>query len=66
MPSNIRNIDLNLLSIFTALMRDRNLSHTAENLGMTQPAVSQALKGLRSLYNDPLFERKGRRMMPTF
>jgi len=46
-------------------MHEKNISHAAENLGMTQPAVSQALKRLRSLYNDPLFERKGGKMMPT-
>ena len=56
---------MNLLSIFTALMHEKNLSHAADNLGMTQPAVSQALKRLRSLYNDPLFERKSGKMMPT-
>jgi LysR family transcriptional activator for leuABCD operon len=65
MARNLRNIDLNLLSIFVALMRDKNLSHTADNLGMTQPAVSQALKRLRALYNDPLFERKAGKMHPT-
>lgn len=46
-------------------MHEKNISHAAENLGMTQPAVSQALKRLRSLYNDPLFERKSGKMMPT-
>jgi len=65
MARNLRNIDLNLLSIFVALMHDKNLSHAASNLGITQPAVSQALKRLRSLYNDPLFERKGGKMEPT-
>ena len=65
MARYLRNVDLNLLSIFTALMHEKNISHAAENLGMTQPAVSQALKRLRSLYNDPLFERKAGKMMPT-
>ncbi|MEW6997004.1 LysR substrate-binding domain-containing protein [Colwelliaceae bacterium BS250] len=65
MARSMRNIDLNLLPVFSALMRDKNLSHSAKNLGMTQPAVSQALKRLRSLYNDPLFERKGGKMEPT-
>ena len=65
MARYLRNVDLNLLSIFTALMHEKNISHAAENLGMTQPAVSQALKRLRSLYNDPLFERKSGKMMPT-
>jgi len=65
MARYLRNVDLNLLSIFTALMHEKNLSHAADNLGMTQPAVSQALKRLRSLYNDPLFERRAGKMMPT-
>lgn len=65
MARYLRNVDLNLLSIFTALMHEKNLSHAADDLGMTQPAVSQALKRLRSLYNDPLFERKSGKMMPT-
>jgi LysR family transcriptional activator for leuABCD operon len=65
MARNLRNIDLNLLTIFSALMHEKNLSYTANNLGMTQPAVSQALKRLRSVYNDPLFERRGGKMEPT-
>ena len=65
MALNIKNIDLNLFSIFVALMHDKNLSHAADNLGMTQPSVSQALKRLRILYDDPLFERKSGKMMPT-
>jgi len=58
MARNLRNIDFNLLSIFAALMRDKNLNYTAENLGMTQPAVSQALKRLGTIYNDSLLESK--------
>lgn len=65
MARYLRNVDLNLLAIFIALMHEKNLSHAADNLSMTQPAVSQALKRLRSLYNDPLFERKSGKMMPT-
>lgn len=62
---NLRSIDLNLLTIFSALMREQNISHAAESLGMTQPAVSHALKRLRTLYNDTLFEHKARKMQPT-
>lgn len=62
---NIRSIDLNLLGVFVVLMNEQNLTHAAENLGMTQPAVSHSLKRLRTLYNDPLFERKKGKMQPT-
>ena len=62
---NLRSVDLNLLLIFDGLIHLQNLSHTATSLGMTQPAVSQALKRLQHMYNDPLFERKGRKMHPT-
>jgi LysR family transcriptional activator for leuABCD operon len=62
---NIRSIDLNLLGVFTVLMNEQNLTHAADNLGMTQSAVSHALKRLRTLYNDPLFERKKGKMQPT-
>ncbi len=63
--NNFRGIDLNLLVVFTVLMNEQNLTRTGEELGMTQSAVSHALKRLRSLYNDPLFERKAGKMEPT-
>lgn len=65
MSRYLRNIDLNLLAIFSALMHEKNLSNAADNLGMSQPAVSQALKRLRAIYNDSLFERRQGKMMPT-
>ncbi len=43
-----------------------NLTVTAKQLNMTQPAVSMALQRLRILYDDPLFVRKGRTMEPTY
>jgi LysR family transcriptional activator for leuABCD operon len=46
-------------------MKEPNLTNTAKRLGMTQPAVSMALQRLRSLYNDPLFVREGRKMLPS-
>lgn len=62
---DLRNIDLNLLVIFEAVMQERNLTKAAERLSLKQPAVSSALGRLRSLFNDPVFERIGRRMEPT-
>jgi len=44
---SFRNLDLNLLRVFDAVMAERNLTRAAERLAMTQPAVSHALKRLR-------------------
>jgi len=62
---NIRNFDLNLLVIFDALMRERNVSRAAERLSRTQPAVSNALNRLRQRLQDPLLVRTQRGMAPT-
>jgi len=57
--------DLNLLYIFEALWRDHSTSIAAQNLGVTQSAVSSSLKRLRQTYSDRLFTLVGRRMEPT-
>ena len=62
---DLRQIDLNLLVIFNQLLRDRRVSLTAEKLGLSQPAVSNALKRLRVLLKDDLFVRTARGMEPT-
>lgn len=62
---NIRNFDLNLLRVFAALEKERNVSRAAALLGLTQPSVSNALQRLRQQCSDPLFVRGGRSMEPT-
>lgn len=57
--------DLNLLLFFEALWRDRSVTIAAENLDLSQGAVSTALKRLRLEYGDKLFAQVGRRMEPT-
>ncbi|MFS2101915.1 LysR family transcriptional regulator [Variovorax sp. Varisp85] len=57
--------DLNLLYAFEALWRDRSVTVAAERLGLTQAAVSSALKRMRAEYDDPLFTLVGRKMQPT-
>ncbi|WP_108126946.1 LysR substrate-binding domain-containing protein [Saccharospirillum mangrovi] len=57
--------DLNLLPILLALIEERSVTRAADRLGMTQPAVSNALTRLRSLLNDPLFIRERYGMQPT-
>ncbi|WP_202310872.1 LysR family transcriptional regulator [Mesorhizobium sp. L-8-10] len=51
--------------VFRSLMLHRNLTRVADELGLTQPAISQALKKLREHYNDELFVRIANRMEPT-
>ncbi|MDP9161601.1 MAG: LysR family transcriptional regulator [Acidobacteriota bacterium] len=62
---NIKNLDLNLLLTFDALMRERNVSRAASRLGITQPAASNALARLRVAFEDEILVRTGRTMTPT-
>jgi DNA-binding transcriptional LysR family regulator len=58
-------IDLNLLRVFQAVFLERNVTRAAARLGLTQPAMSNALRRLREMLNDPLFVRPSREMLPT-
>lgn len=57
--------DLNLLPIFIALMEERSVTRAAERLGMTQPALSNALARLRTTMQDQLFIRVRYGIEPT-
>ena len=65
MNNDIRNLDLNLLKAFDALMDEGTVTHAAQRLSLTQPAVSAMLTRLRDYFNDPLFVRAQRGMIPT-
>jgi len=58
-------LDLNLLSIFDAIMIEGSLTKAGHRLGITQSAVSHALSRLREITGDTLFERTGRGVRPT-
>lgn len=62
---NLRDMDLNLLVVFQQLYKERRVAAVADNLGLTQPAVSNALSRLRKMLGDELFLRTGRGMEPT-
>jgi LysR family transcriptional activator of mexEF-oprN operon len=64
-PVELGRIDLNLLTVLAALMRERHVSRAAQRLNLGQPAVSHALARLRELTGDPLLVRNGRAMEPT-
>ncbi len=54
---NISRADLNLLVVFDAVARTRSVTTAAASLSLSQPAVSHALKRLRTMMSDPLFVR---------
>src|SRR5438270_8326630 len=62
---NVQDVDLNLLRVFDAVLQERSVTAAAGRLGLTQPAVSNALARLRTLLGDALFVRTARGMEPT-
>jgi DNA-binding transcriptional LysR family regulator len=59
------HLDLNLLRVFLAIWDLRSLTAAGDRLGLTQPAISHALRRLRERFGDPLFVRVANRMLPT-
>jgi DNA-binding transcriptional LysR family regulator len=62
---DISRVDLNLFVVFDVIYREGNLTRASEALNLSQPAVSHALARLRERFDDPLFERSGKKMLPT-
>jgi DNA-binding transcriptional LysR family regulator len=57
--------DLNLLTVFDAVMQERSVTRAGDRLGLSQPAVSHALGRLRHVLKDELFVRTPEGMVPT-
>src|SRR5690349_17340166 len=57
--------DLNLLIVFDAVMRERNVTRAGQSIGLSQPAMSHALNRLRYMLKDELFVRTPEGMVPT-
>lgn len=62
---NLTKVDLNLFIVFDAIYTEANLTRAGQIVGITQPAVSNALARLRETFNDPLFVRTAQGMVPT-
>ncbi|MCG8591389.1 MAG: LysR family transcriptional regulator [Proteobacteria bacterium] len=62
---NLANVDLNLLVALDALLAERNVTRAAARVGLTQSAMSNTLRRLRSLLDDPVLVRTGQGMLPT-
>lgn len=62
---NLNALDLNLIRVLDALLKERNVTRAGQAIGLSQPAVSSALGRLRAVLDDPLFLRHGGQMEPT-
>lgn len=62
---NVQNLDLNLLTALDALLETGGVASAASRLGLSQPAVSNALRRLQESLGRRLFTRHGRRLVPT-
>jgi DNA-binding transcriptional LysR family regulator len=62
---NFAAFDLNLLRVLDALIRERSVTRAGAAIGLSQPAVSNALNRLRHTLKDELFVRRGNDMVPT-
>lgn len=62
---DINSLDLNLLKTLDALIETRSVTRAADRLGLSQPAVSGMLARLRDTFDDPLFLRTQRGILPT-
>lgn len=63
--TGLAGLDLNLLRVFDAVMRERHVTRAAERLNLSQPAVSNALARLRVALHDELFLRRPGGVEPT-
>ncbi|MGW5153029.1 LysR substrate-binding domain-containing protein [Rhodococcus koreensis] len=65
LPRSLANLDLNLLITLDAVLGHQNATRAAEQLGVTQPAISAALRRLRRYFDDDLLRRVGNRFELT-
>lgn len=65
MNNRLDSIDLHMIRVLHTLLTESSVSRAAVRLGMSQPAVSAALRRLRELSGDPLLVRSGAGMVPT-
>ena len=63
--TDINNLDFNLLVTLDTLLAERNVTHAAKRLNLSQPAISTRLTRLRELLGDPLLLPAQRGMIPT-
>ena len=65
MKLDLAKFDLNLLVAFETLITERGVTRAGRAMGITQAAMSNTLRRLRDIFDDPLFVKSGNRMEPT-
>lgn len=65
MKKDLSRVDLNLLNVLRVLLDERSVSRAAERLFVSQPAISNNLRQLREVFDDPLFTRTSHGLIPT-
>ncbi|OBT07896.1 hypothetical protein A9264_05345 [Vibrio sp. UCD-FRSSP16_10] len=63
--TSLSRVDLNLLVILDLLLKERNVTRVANELFISQSAISRSLKRLRETFDDPLFTRTAKGLTPT-
>jgi DNA-binding transcriptional LysR family regulator len=63
--ADLSAIDLNLLVLFEAIMRERHIGRTAKDLHLSPSAISHGLARLRRTLHDPLFLKHPKGVVPT-
>jgi DNA-binding transcriptional LysR family regulator len=63
--SSLKQLDLNLLGVLDALLREQSVTRAAESLGTTQSAVSHSLGRLRTFFDDSMFVKSSNGMVAT-
>ncbi len=62
---NLNTFDMNLLRVLDALLQEASTVRAGKRLGLSQPAVSNALGRLRHAFGDELLVRQGHALVPT-
>lgn len=62
---SLRSLDLNLLVALDALLSERHVTRASKRIGLSQPAMSNALGRLRRVFNDELLVRTATGMKAT-
>ena len=64
-PSSLQHLDLKSLTGLLYLLEERNVGRAADRLYLSQSAMSRLLNRLRDAFDDPLFIRTSKGMVPT-
>jgi DNA-binding transcriptional LysR family regulator len=63
--TDLSRVDLNLLVLFEAVLAEQHVARAAGRMNLSPSAVSHGLGRLRRLFNDPLFLRTPKGVVPT-